>query len=305
MGRFTTHFACHIYKKKNSDHSASGFTRTIVITLCSEQPTARIKILYKRKNITMIKFKTSWSVLGQDANTLRKVEELKSYLDNRLSVIKDATQSDLERVLVSFLSYGGLEFQIAMDLIPERDNELVQVCRDALVGNLLQRTKGRNGYKVREDQSSGYSVTTTGAESKFRVLTKYGSAILDDSYHDIPLDQLKTLNYYPVSSITVIKPHLQTSWCVTGEGPALRWQCVEGDELPETGLFAQIRDRAVADNWMTLAPYGEDTILCVDANQACVALRAATARATGQLFNYSVSFKDQFGRKGVTWGSKG
>lgn len=253
----------------------------------------------------MIKLKTNWSVLSQDQATTKKVQELQSYLDNRLSVVKEATQDDLDRVLVSFLAYGANEFHVAMETIPDQDKELVAVCRDTLAGKLLQRTKGRNGYRVREDQLGPYSVTTTGAESKFRVLTKYGSVILDDSYHDIPLDQLKTLNYYPISSITVIKPHLQTSWCVTGEGPALRWQGVEGDELPETSLFAQIRDRAVADNWMTLAPYGEDTILCVDGNQACVALRVATALTTGQLFNYSVSFKDQYGLKGVTWGNKG
>lgn len=253
----------------------------------------------------MIKFKTNWSVLSQDQATTQKVEELKSYLDNRLSVVKEATQDDLDRILVSFLAYGSNEFQVARETIPDQDKELVAVCRDTLVGKLLQRTKGRNGYRVREDQLGPYSVTTIGVESKFRVLTKYGSAILDDSYHDIPLDQLKTLNYYPISSITVVKPNLQTNWCVTGEGPALRWLNVEGDELPETSLFTQIRDRAVADNWMNLAPYGKDTILCVDANRACVSLRTATAKVTGQLFNYSVSFKDQYGRKGVTWGSKG
>lgn len=253
----------------------------------------------------MIKLKTNWSVLSQDQATTQKVAELKSYLDNRLSVVKEATQDDLDRILVSFLAYGANEFQIAMETIPDNDKELVAVCRDTLSGKLLQRTKGRNGYRVREDQLGQYSVTTIGVESKFRVLTKYGSAILDDSYHDIPLDQLKTLNYYPISSITVIKPHLQTNWCITGEGPSLRWQGVEGDELPETSLFTQIRDRAVADNWMALAPYGKDTILCIDANQACVSLRIATAKITGQLFNYSVSFKDEYGRKGVAWGSKG
>lgn len=253
----------------------------------------------------MIKLNTNWSVLSQDQATTQKVDELKALLDKRLSVVREATRDDLDRIVVSFLAYGGNEFQIAMDSIPDQDKELVAVCRDAFVGTLLQRTKGRNGYQIREDQKGPYSVTTRGAESKFRVLTKYGSVILDDSYHDIPLDQLRTLNYYPISSITVIKPYLQTSWCVTSEGPALRWLDVEGDELPETVLFQQIRDKAVADNWMTLAPYGKDTILCVDANQACVALRAATAKVTGQLFNYSLSFQDQFGRKGVTWGSKG
>lgn len=253
----------------------------------------------------MIKFNTHWSVLGQDATTQGKVDELKSYLDNRLSVIKAATLSDLERVLVSFLSYGGLEFQIAMDSIPESDKELVAVCRDALVGKLLQRTKGRNGFRVREDQTGGYRVTTTGPEGRYRIMTKYGAAILDDSYNDIPLDQFKTLNYFAISSITVIKPHLQTNWCVTGEGPALRWLNVEGEELPESDLFTKIRDRAVADNWVNLATYGKDSILCIDSNQACVSLRTATAKVTGQLFNYSVSFKDQWGRTGVTWGSRG
>lgn len=253
----------------------------------------------------MIKFNTNWIVQNQDVTTTKKIEELRSLLDGRVKAIREATEGQLQRVLASFLAYGPNEFSLALQGVPEADRELVTAMKDCVVGEVLQRTGGKTGYKVKEQHQGKYSLgTIAGDDAYFRILTTYGSIIQDESYLQVPLDQLKTLNYHPIEWVRPVKPHLQTSWIMNGNAPSLRWQGVKGDELEPTEDFEKIRSQTVFENkHFNMLPYGDDIVLGHNCDKIGLALSLTIRKMTGKVFYYSLEYQNQYGQRGVGWGS--
>ena len=252
-----------------------------------------------------IYLKTNWTT--KDEATKQAVSKAKSLLDSRVKAIKDASESDLERVLTGFFAYGGNGYQIILDKVPEADRALLSACRDSLVGEVLQRTSGRNGFKLKKEWLKSYQAETLpvpGHVSQGRIVTAYGSTITDDSYNDIPVDQIVGLNFAKSSFIRVPYPNTQTDWLWNGSLTP-RWNTVEPNADKEAIYnldWDMIRDRAIFDNRKTMIPFGKDGIICSNVDGAIQALYIATLRVIGKPFRYFVEWRDTYGRTGTTWG---
>jgi len=193
---------------------------------------------------------------------------------------------------------------VLLDKVPDADRELLSACRDTFVGEVLQRTKGRVGYKLKPQWYNIYKAETlTYSPNNPRIETSYGSVITDNGYHDVPLDQIVALNYQRCGYIKVPNPYQQTKWIYEGQAPTHRWKGMEGEDYCLVLEWWEIRDRAIEDNRRTLAQYRNDTILCLDPDFAIRSLRIATSRIIGRSgMNFSVEYKDRYGRSGETWG---
>ena len=251
----------------------------------------------------MITLNTNWATAS--TTTKNAVQAAKALLDGRVKEIKEASQSNLDRVLTSFFSYGSNEYQIILDAVPEADRALLDHCRGKLTGDVLQRTAGRNGYKLKDSWVKFYQTETIHkGPSVGRFLTDYGSTILDQSYNQVPLEQITHLNLVKTGYVKVINPNTQTNFFLEGNLPSIRWNSVEPKEEDIAVLeWMEIRDRAVASNFKTIAPYNYDTFICHDPTQALNALSIASLKQTGKKFNYLAEWSDKYGRKGLSWGS--
>ncbi|MDT1063081.1 hypothetical protein RM190_14485 [Paracoccus sp. CPCC 101403] len=247
------------------------------------------------------------SSLTKDETTKNAVARAKELLDGRTKAVKEATDNDVERVLTSFFAYGGNEYQIILDQVPEQDRPLLAECREALTGEVLQRTTGRNGFKLKSSWFNIYETETPTGNSRYRVDTTYRSVILDDSYTNTPLDQILSFNHQRCGYIKVISPYTQTKWLVSCQAPASRWHGVDVEDEMLTFEWLEIHNKLVQDNRYnrSIAPYNHDTFLCHDVDQAVRALNISAAKVTGAAFHYSVEFKDVHGRQGTTWGCRG
>ncbi len=272
-----------------------------------------------------INLRNNWTT--QDERTRQAVEKAKPLLDCRLKAVKEASQNDIDRVLTSFFAYGENEYQIILDKVPEADRALLSACRDSLMGEVLQRTSGRNGYKLKEKWRNVYECRNCDLVPTHKpVTTTYRSIITDGSHNEIPLDQILALDYTKTGYIRIINPYLQTKFLLgEAEMPSLRYQNLEGvdcepvwggtaldpdyvDTTKNATLFPvweAIRDKVIFDNSLSMAAYRNDTILCHNVDQAVFALNIASTRITGKTgFSYLVEFKDVYGRKGMNWGGR-
>lgn len=251
----------------------------------------------------MITLNTNWTTAHEP--TQKAVERAKQLLDGRTKAVKECSQSDVDRVLTSFFAYGPNEYQIILDKVPESDRALLSVCRDNLAGEVLCRTKGRNGYKFKDKWYDVYECKNSDPVPTHKpVVTTYRSTITDGSYNNIPLDQIQGFNYAKCGYIKVISPYQQTKYLLgVEEKPSLRFQGLEGEDCELVLEWMEIRDRAVSDSRHSLIAYGDDTFLCHNVDQAIFGLKNAATRISGKIgYTYSVEFRDAFGRMGTTWG---
>jgi len=252
----------------------------------------------------MFMLNTNWTTTYEP--TKNTVERAKKLLDGRSKAVKESSDRDIDRVLTSFFAYGPNEYEIILDKAPEQDRALLSCCRDALTGEVLQRTKGRNGYKLKSEWYNIYQCRNSDTAKHKPVETTYRSTITDGSYNNVPLDQISGFNYARCGYIKVINPNLQTKYLLgVEEKPSLRFLGLEGSDCELVSEWLDILARCISDNRHSMIAHNRDTILCHDPEQAILGLKIAASRVTGKTgYNYSVEFKDIHGRQGTTWGGQ-
>ena len=123
--------------------------------------------------------KTQWQSANKQANLI--IDQWLPQLDRRKSSFKDEATN--RRVLASFLAYREGDFEVVLGNSREEDRDCLRDATEALVGNVLQRTKGRNGYKFNPSLILPVTkVMTTNVTLKNTITTKLGAIYRDETY---------------------------------------------------------------------------------------------------------------------------
>ncbi len=272
-----------------------------------------------------VKIKTNWQ-LKKDEAGLKVLEKIKDKLDYRKSVVKNATEEDLDRIIGSILAYRGMTIHVLQKELPSKDKDLVAEVVEVLRGDILKSVSSTEFEVV--FQSAPLTIKTlTPEEYQFRyaVTLSNGSVVYDDHFRDFELTQIKAINARQLQTVKVVEPETQARFALFDKCPTRNFFEVEAtkvdietlsvEDLEE--LLPQHRDSS--DKWSgfiewfaeknyrhaaVIVPYKEGIFLTGSIDVTAQQLEIDFTRFTGKRFKFLLECFDQYGRKFVRNGSR-
>lgn len=182
-------------------------------------------------------YQPAFKPVSPDAHQLTTA--MSNDLDRRKAGLKDANPDDIQRIVCSYAAQGKNEFQVLLKHVPEQLKDAVSNATECLVrSGWMQRTSGKHGYRINPDHDLGaVRFQTVDDLGKWRIETRTGCVILDDSYSLRPLDDLAALNHRSIVFLEMPQPEKQLTilqgWT---EAPSRRWYSLDDtppDAVPQ------------------------------------------------------------------------
>ena len=146
---------------------------------------------------------TQWQPANKQANLL--IDQWLTQLDRRKSSFKDEETN--RRVLASFLAYREGDFEIVLGNSREEDRDCLRDATEALLGDVLQRTKGRNGYKFNPSLILPVTkVQTNNITLKNTITTKLGAIYQNDTYRQRVVKDFCAIGQARVVQVKITDP---------------------------------------------------------------------------------------------------
>jgi hypothetical protein len=146
---------------------------------------------------------TNWQAANKQAHLL--ISEWLLKLDHRKNVFKDEHKN--RRVLAAFLAFKEGPFEVVLSNSPPEDRDTLKEVTATLVGDILFRTKGRNGFRFNPKNILPVTkVQTINATMRNTITTRLGAIYHDETYRSRPTEDFHAIGQARVASVRIIDP---------------------------------------------------------------------------------------------------
>jgi hypothetical protein len=252
---------------------------------------------------------TNWQAANKQAHLL--ISEWLLKLDHRKNVFKDPDKN--RRVLASFLAYREGPFEVVLSNSPAEDRDTLKEVTATLVGDILFRTKGRNGFRFNPKNILPVTkVQTINATMRNTITTRLGAIYHDETYRSRPTEDFHAIGQARVASVRIIDP-LANMLTLSGqiEDAPKNWldlAHVEPSPAAEQ-LWTEFEERlqgAAFRSAIACFPVDEPGLfLCTQPERLARLIRqTATRQFGGSRIAPSMVLTDANGKKTRAWGSR-
>jgi len=159
------------------------------------------------------KLSTNWSPANKQANLL--VTDWFTKLDHRKKCFQDEDKN--KRVLSSFLAFREGPFEVLLSNSRSEDRATLREATELLVGDVLLRTSGRNGFTFNPKIILPITkVQTVNVTLRNSIKTRMGAIYRDETYRARPIEDFQAIGQARVASVR-IKDHLANMLVLSGQ----------------------------------------------------------------------------------------
>jgi hypothetical protein len=253
--------------------------------------------------------KTLWQPANRQANLL--VDSWVNKLDKRKSSLKDHDKN--KHVLSAFLAYREGPFEVLLSNSDKCDRNTLRDVTDALLGDVLHRTKGTTGFKFNPKIILPVTkVQTINATLRNTITTRLGAIYRDESYKERLVEDLHAIGQSKIGLIKISEPFANMALLSQQLDNAPRnWLNLDGlvkSGPEEERLWAEFQERIEESAFrqaITCYPMAETGLFLTSQVERLAKLiqQTATRQFGVPRISPSMLLTDKYGKKSKIWGT--
>jgi hypothetical protein len=251
---------------------------------------------------------TNWQAANKQAHLL--ISEWLLKLDHRKNVFKDEHKN--RRVLAAFLAFKEGPFEVVLSNSPPEDRDTLKEATEALLGDVLQRTKGRTGFKFSPKIILPVTkVQTISVSLRNTLTTRMGAIYRNETYKCRLVKDFHAIGQARICSVRITDPFANMI-LLSGqiEDAPRNWL-----ELPDIELTAEGRKLWVEFEERLQEAAFREAITCLTVDEPGLFLttqpdrlarlirQTATRQFGGSRLSPSMILTNSHGKKSNVWGT--